>query len=604
MKKIIIFIAFLISAQASADYQLMFAGGALKTCSSMSIKNCKDATGLKSSSVIDFSKHKQQEYYQVTSASLREIDKSNYFKLPPGQIKSNIIEVLTEVKKLNENPLSYADFKSAFRSVNNIKKEGDDLSGENLFDSLSDWNWYLMLDYLQVYQASHSMQKAEKVILSESRYESTQLIFKRFVEMARNASEKPTNALPVIAYLTSSSRDPFEAVDFYRQVFQQSGAVAVWLPVDIAVMQAIRAGDCGSISEFRAKEMGVVNREQLYPELTAYQSKFCEQPEHFIQAIENADGIFINGGDQFLTLQALMHSDITNYKKLHQDSQILAMIRRRVAEGSLVVGGTSAGAAVQSGGVLFGTQTPMITSGESYNGLTNGVFAKLPPNVGCTKDLSCGAINENDVTYQPMGGLGLIAAGLIDTHFSERGRQMRLIQLALSTKTAFAFGVDETSALLANESDSKLHFEVTGRHGVWVFDLRKAESKLANGKKIIVNVVAHYLSEGDRMIIDKLTGDTQITFREGKKHFAQPRNRLYEKDIFYADNFRSLAHSLALSQRIKAEGVSRENSPGFHVTLTKSNAFKSVMGVVKINETERLNVSYSDLLLSIRQINP
>ena len=232
------------------------------------------------------------------------------------------------------------------------------------------------------------------------------------------------------------------------------------------------------------------------------------------------------------------------------------------------------------------------------------MFAKPPPNVGCGKDSSCGSVNEFDVTYQPMGGLGLIAAGLIDTHFSERGRQMRLIQLAISTKTAFAFGVDETSALLARESVNKLHYEVTGRHGVWVFDLRNAESKLSNGKKNIINVIAHYLSEGDQMVIDKQSGSTQITFQKGKKLFAQPRNKLYDNDIFYADNFRSLAHSLALSQRIKAEGISKESSPRFHVTLTKNSAFKSAMGVIKIGDTKRLNVSYSNLLLSVKQLNP
>ena len=40
-------------------------------------------------------------------------------------------------------------------------------------------------------------------------------------------------------------------------------------------------------------------------------------------------------------------------------------------------------------------------------------------------------------------GFGFFNYGIIDTHFSQRGRQGRITSLALETGVRFAFGVDE-----------------------------------------------------------------------------------------------------------------------------------------------------------------
>jgi len=78
----------------------------------------------------------------------------------------------------------------------------------------------------------------------------------------------------------------------------------------------------------------------------------------------------------------------------------MKVIRDRVESGAMAVIGTSAGTAVQS--------MPMITGGESWESLVDA-----PLTSPCTKK-SC----ENDLQYDPKGGLGLFTSAILDTHFS------------------------------------------------------------------------------------------------------------------------------------------------------------------------------------------
>lgn len=60
----------------------------------------------------------------------------------------------------------------------------------------------------------------------------------------------------------------------------------------------------------------------------------------------------------------------------------------------------------------------MITSGSSWNALTYGAFSGGPK-----------PLNPDYLTYDEKGGLGLLTGWVTDTHFSERGREGRLIRL-------------------------------------------------------------------------------------------------------------------------------------------------------------------------------
>lgn len=88
----------------------------------------------------------------------------------------------------------------------------------------------------------------------------------------------------------------------------------------------------------------------------------------------------------------------------------------------------------------------MIIDGPTWDGLVNGVFA----NTGYTNHY------PNNLAYDPNGGLGLLGDFVLDTHFSEMGREARLIKVVqetrnLATGTTRGIGVDEDTALFITD---------------------------------------------------------------------------------------------------------------------------------------------------------
>ena len=96
----------------------------------------------------------------------------------------------------------------------------------------------------------------------------------------------------------------------------------------------------------------------------------------------------------------------------------------------------------------------------------------------------------------------------MDTHFSERDRQIRLLMLTASTDSEMGFGVDENTALLVNIADK--HLSVIGEHGVWVIEQTQAR-KDDNGKSIFKGV-SHYLTSGSQADIDNKQRLANIEF--------------------------------------------------------------------------------------------
>lgn len=593
-------------------YQLLLAGGALKTCSTLSSSNCRDLTKALKQHQLSINQFKTEEIYRLSELQLDQLRRSDYWQSDDPELGEKLFALLSQIKRQHGSIMSNDEFVEAFK-VTEVRWGQSDfaskLNGKSLYKTLSDHNWYLMLDYLQHRQSYQQQRKTEQVILSDSKHAATIQIFTSFVKLADRVRKKKLSASasvdssltaqkskPLIVFLTSSSRDPFDAVDFYLQVLSQAGADAKWLPIDPAVLYSIEHQQCKQLHHNRARILGTVRREEIYPELDQYQQNLCNNPEVLLNLVKKADGLFINGGDQSLSLKALRRWDSS------EDSSLLKLIRTKVKADDLIVGGTSAGAAVQSGGELFGQLQPMITNGDSYQALKRGTFDSKPPKVGCDKDNSCGGLEANDVTYRSSGGLGLIAAGIIDTHFSERGRQGRLIQLALDTSSPFAFGVDETSALLVGENEQSLFYKSIGENGVWMFDLRKAHITKQNEKKQVRGVIAHYLSHDDRMVIDKATGETEVLLAKEKHPFAKAQSKLIEQDILYRDRFRALANALALSKRTQAIGWSHQDIPRFRFKLIKTEGYSSGLAFYQMYHQQSAHVSFKNLRIEIDQV--
>ncbi len=198
--------------------------------------------------------------------------------------------------------------------------------------------------------------------------------------------------------------------------------------------------------------------------------------ESEIAKLRTADALWILGGDQNLTIAALRDDQ-------GRDSPLLALLRERAARphraGGLVVGGTSAGAAVMS--------DPMIGAGTSFGTLA------LPRAIGP------GNAEMTEALYL-LPGLGLFPEGIVDQHFDARARFARLLEAALSEEAVRpAFGIAEATALVYRGGTRCI--EVLGRGGIYVIDARDARRSMVptrSGPRLcITGVVFHYLSEGD-----------------------------------------------------------------------------------------------------------
>ena len=72
---------------------------------------------------------------------------------------------------------------------------------------------------------------------------------------------------------------------------------------------------------------------------------------------------------------------------------------------------------------------------------------------------SYAAVSSGSVFQRNRGNLNLESEELVDTHFSERGRQGRLMMIAMNTGQRWAFGVDEDAAYLWRPDDV---YEIVG----------------------------------------------------------------------------------------------------------------------------------------------
>lgn len=151
--------------------------------------------------------------------------------------------------------------------------------------------------------------------------------------------------------------------------------------------------------------------------------------------IETYDGLWFTGGDQARYTEVLLDKE-------RQKTPVLKAIWDIYKRGA-VLGGTSAGAAIMS--------SPMIGGGTSLDAL-NDYF-------NC-KDEEKLILSE---------GLGFFRYGMVDQHFSQRGRLGRLVMAAMKTNNKFAFGIDENTAMVVDNRNNTI--EVIGEGGLTIVNL-------------------------------------------------------------------------------------------------------------------------------------
>ncbi|MEM6714444.1 MAG: cyanophycinase [Cyanobacteria bacterium P01_C01_bin.147] len=180
----------------------------------------------------------------------------------------------------------------------------------------------------------------------------------------------------------------------------------------------------------------------------------CDQ-SRWLKLLDTCTGIFLSGGDQ-----------VRLFDFIHNSTFMMA-IMKRLHLGSLVLAGTSAGAAVMGKKMISGG-----SSGES----------------------------PNRSLVDLMDGLGIIPELLVDQHFHNRNRMARLLSAIAAHPDKLGVGIDEDTCA-AFRGDGT--FEVVGKGAVTVIDpraLTHTNYPVANGMSPLSlhDLQVHILSAGDR----------------------------------------------------------------------------------------------------------
>ncbi|TVQ42534.1 MAG: hypothetical protein EA365_14935 [Gloeocapsa sp. DLM2.Bin57] len=308
-----------------------------------------------------------------------------------------------------------------------------------------------------------------------------------------------------------------------------------------------------------------------------------------INQISESTAIVFGGGDQSLITECFFNEDAVTQTRT--TTPVYDALVDKFTNDNIIIAGTSAGTAVQSG-------IPMITEGESYQALLESPIALVgtPP-------------ISRELYYNPLGGLGLFPYATLDTHFSERGRQGRIIRLAAATNMGLAIGIDENTGLLVTDVGGvNESAKVLGENGVNIFNLSNAVVNSEGGYFGIEEVSFSYLTEGDfynfRSNIASFPSKTVLACDPSQT--VSP-----SQDIFSyrstpgeggnRDNpreFVNVALALTESCDVTTQGRSFETNPvAFEVFMTKEANFQGYSGVDSQGETR---ISLNNLAISIQ----
>lgn len=421
-----ILIAFSLQLNAKEPSQtLVLVGGALTTCASLSPKNCEKNTQISG---------KTHNVFALSHTKISQIKQQ--WPSKNSQAKNNTIKNLATMQAKSSPTLSKKELLWLWRDVDSKQ-----------LNSLSDQEYNFVIDMLEVAQIKSDNKRLKEQVNTALNSESAATEILQFI----SGSLKVNDTNPSMLAITASSRDPYESADFYEGLLSFPNVNSQWLALTPALAKAITTNECDDLTTLRHSKMGLYQREHIYPDRTQAEYKLCKKgTDALVELINNSTGVMFNGGDQSLTRKVLFDENNQPYPWT------------KALQSRPVVVGTSAGTAVQSGGQAHAGNVVMISNGTSLSALKEGAQAIDAPSERS---------NSDSLTYNRFGGLGTFSYGVLDTHFSERNRTLRLGTLlddlnANKALPTFGFGVDETTALVVIKSEAGNLMTVIGKNGV------------------------------------------------------------------------------------------------------------------------------------------
>lgn len=463
--------------RATTSTEVILAGGALAICSDFSPRACLEAPEAE----------RQQPMYRLDEAGSLRAGDARLRTLPGAPDADAMTRWLRSViDGSGTNPLERAE---AVALLERKPQGGNEVSP---WVSLTDGEQDGLLSAFEIPQIDRDGNRLrERADPRNSREPGGLAVLEAFVASAR---ARAGGVVPRVLVVTASALDPMEPVDFYESTFAALGAEAQWWPVDAAMAKArFPERSCAALSHLRITELGLAARERVYPDLAARAAAFCESDTASLAGVH---GVFFAGGDQWRLLRAFVDDE-------GAANPWLEALRAAHVRGAVVVGGTSAGAAVQSGAA-------MLTNGSVTAAIAGRMTRDPPPDPGCARADRCASEHGEDALGLWMaGGLGLAPGAIVDTHFSERARELRLLVAMAEADAAWGYGADETSALRLREEAGTRVIDALGARGGWVF--RKATND---------TVLGWYLAPGVRLVIDN--DAVRLDGLDGRKQPRRP----------------------------------------------------------------------------------
>ena len=461
------------NSTSGPDYQLFLMGDSMALCSSMAWQHCNDTDWLDGDSM------RTDRYLNLSDAYVKPLLDDDLWPLHRRETRDDVkmaIEIL------------YERVRSEVVPERSFQEEFTRRATRHLYDSLSEHEWNLIVDHLEM-PAPKGRQDTARINLTKIRAKRDILqAFLLEADRVRSGED-----MPRIAITAAGARDPMTAVAPFISAFESLGAEVRWLPIDAAVNKAQRTKQCDELVALREQELGTYKRERVFPGQHQHQTEFCKAPLAGAKIVDWADAVLIVGNDANLVRKALLDP-------MSQPTDLMTSMYLKMRANKLVVGATS-----DAMNAL--TARSMVGSGTSAEALRSGAIAGEAPPYACSKDQSCPRnMNSDSTTYHPLGGVGLFTAATLDGQFSEQGRHGRLLRVAATTNTPMAIGVDERTALAVNVLNGE--FKIVGERGVFfALGTQQTETAVASTFHYLVAGASGRLQDNQVVDIQLASGD-------------------------------------------------------------------------------------------------